>query len=803
MSSRSTKLLWLTVAEAAGGDLSFSDRSALLDGALREQFGNDGDGCQRFYVQDIFGDYIIARNYQGGTLVRIGYTISGTDVTFGDAQEVETAYVPVAEAGSFVTEAAGATNDDCVYPVTVLKAGWGGGVVSGSGGLPHYYPAEFAALVAEAANGAKFGRRHPNDASFGENDPERIAGWFGDGRMESRVSEARANLNLLKSETDLRSKFSAAREAKKLDMFGLSILATVGFEAGVVEGRKCLVARKLGKLFSIDQVSEAGAGGRFLQEMRVAASADVNHEIAAAQSAAVKQGSPVHTVRPNSGGVHRREGSDMNKLLILRVIESLRTKDATSAAAFHTELNAATEDKYEAIMARVTEALEASSRAQSTAAVDAANATLAEAKKIQFVSVMESALTASKLPEPAKKLVRRRFEAGTGTGEELNAEILAVRESFAAVSTSGRVGHVGVILGGVDPIERVQHAMDRMLGVKEAAASGVPAFRGVREAYVTITGDSDLSHLSSGGALYRVVESFATAGLPNILLNSMTKKLLQDWAELGMKGLDTLWDQSTINDYKLQDRVRDGNFPELPIVAEGAPYLELAPFTDERISYSVVNRGGIVTISEQTIRNDDLGAIIRVPNKLVRAAHKTLKTFVTNFFIANGAYQPDGVNIFDSTHANLASSPLSEDSLIAAEQTLMKQTEKDSGERLGLSLDWTMVPIELAATARQINQTDTAGANAFYQRFGANNERIIVNEKLTDATDWYYGTLPTNAPFLEMGFLDGIVEPQIFLANNPVVGAMFTNDQIQYKVKQVFGGAFTDYRGVGKQVVAG
>jgi hypothetical protein len=76
----------------------------------------------------------------------------------------------------------------------------------------------------------------------------------------------------------------------------------------------------------------------------------------------------------------------------------------------------------------------------------------------------------------------------------------------------------------------------------------------------------------------------------------------------------------------------------------------------------------------------------------------------------------------------------------------LTQTEKDSGEPLGLSLDWLMVPPALAATARQINQTNTAGSNAFFQRFGANNERIIVNEKLTDTNDYYYGTSQATVP---------------------------------------------------------
>jgi hypothetical protein len=54
---------------------------------------------------------------------------------------------------------------------------------------------------------------------------------------------------------------------------------------------------------------------------------------------------------------------------------------------------------------------------------------------------------------------------------------------------------------------------------------------------------------------------------------------------------------------------------------------------------------------------------------------------------------------------------------------------------------------------------------------------------------------------LEIGFLDGVQQPQIFLANLPTQGTQFTNDQLQYKVKFVFGGAIVDFRPVAKNVV--
>jgi hypothetical protein len=41
--------------------------------------------------------------------------------------------------------------------------------------------------------------------------------------------------------------------------------------------------------------------------------------------------------------------------------------------------------------------------------------------------------------------------------------------------------------------------MESAMGVKESIAKGVPAFKGIRQAYITITGDHDLSRLTRGG----------------------------------------------------------------------------------------------------------------------------------------------------------------------------------------------------------------------------------------------------------------------------------------------------------------
>ena len=90
---------------------------------------------------------------------------------------------------------------------------------------------------------------------------------------------------------------------------------------------------------------------------------------------------------------------------------------------------------------------------------------------------------------------------------------------------------------GLETVDKVQLAMDGMLGVKKALRSDIRPFRGVREAYSYCTGDWDCSKVGKGGFL-KTTEAIATTDFPSILLDSINKKLIQDYAEVGMNGLE-------------------------------------------------------------------------------------------------------------------------------------------------------------------------------------------------------------------------------------------------------------------------
>ena len=71
----------------------------------------------------------------------------------------------------------------------------------------------------------------------------------------------------------------------------------------------------------------------------------------------------------------------------------------------------------------------------------------------------------------------------------------------------------------------------------------------------------------------------------------------------------------------------------------------------------------------------------------------------------------------------------------------------------------------------------------------------------TDVNDWSISADVMDVPGIEIGFLDGNQEPELFVQDNPTVGSMFANDKVTYKIRHIYGGAVTDFRAFDKSVV--
>jgi hypothetical protein len=148
-----------------------------------------------------------------------------------------------------------------------------------------------------------------------------------------------------------------------------------------------------------------------------------------------------------------------------------------------------------------------------------------------------------------------------------------------------------------------------------------------------------------------------------------------------------------------------------------------------------------------------------------------------------------------------------------ARLAMRKQSEQGSGERLGAltSPRYLLVPPDLEATALLAvggeglpvlaNGDVSAEGADFEARLNAAKRRVIVVDLWTDANNWAAVADPKLFPTIGLGFRYGET-PEIFSVASPTSGLLFTNDVLPVKVRWFFAAGAMDWRGVYKANVA-
>lgn len=439
---------------------------------------------------------------------------------------------------------------------------------------------------------------------------------------------------------------------------------------------------------------------------------------------------------------------------------------------------------------------------------------LNETRQQRSALILEGRLRESILPTAVQAQIRQRFQGRVFEESELEHDINAARQMMAELTRDGQVRGNGyekaTIEGMISEAEKVQAAFDAMfdLEIERTRLGNIRGFTSIREAYARVTGDSGLAAGISGASdlgMIRVAESApigriseadtTTASFSYLLGTSMNKRLLKDY-----QAWPAEWQKfctiAPIRDFKQQTRVRLGAFGSLPIVAEDTPYSAVT-LTDSAAIYVPQKRGNLVTISRETILNDDLQAIKQIPTKLAVTAAYTLAEFVYSFLSTNPSIY-DSNNLFTTgaPHNNLGASALSTAALQTGITSIREQTNY-AGKRIGLRPRFLVVPPELEWTSLVV--TRSAGVP------GSPNNDInpmlgyvtpIIAPQLTNSSQWFLVGDPREIDTIEIGFVGGQVNPALFIQDQPMIGLNFTQDSLSYKVRHEYGGCVVDYRGL-------
>ena len=335
-----------------------------------------------------------------------------------------------------------------------------------------------------------------------------------------------------------------------------------------------------------------------------------------------------------------------------------------------------------------------------------------------------------------------------------------------------------------------------------AFPESIPAFSGIREAYVTMQGDPDLLYVGKR----RILQS-GTPDFPSAMANVMSNLLLRDF-NVEYRWRDIVSEFTSPSDFRPQQRGRMGFIEDLPDVGEDEPYDELVSNGDEGYQLTVNQKGGTLTVTRRAILADDVGAVQRLVAQAGRAAWRTLAKRVWNLVISNAVYGADGLPVFHTDHGNLGSTALSIAGLDAGRLAIFNQCEPGSTQRMGLGRKlFLAVPIELESKARQLglcelDPSDVTKANPWKFRLGPNCEQVFANPLFDDQDDYYLFDTSGDVGLVEVGFLHGQQSPQIIVSNSATSGQTFSQDRYTWKLRHEYEVAVADFRGMWKSVVA-
>ncbi len=458
--------------------------------------------------------------------------------------------------------------------------------------------------------------------------------------------------------------------------------------------------------------------------------------------------------------------------------------------------------------------------------------------------MLDAGLVGSSLPAQAAERVRARFDGKTFAQEDLDKAIKDEQEYLAAMAQSlaqPRWGNQARATGGLAMRDKLEMAVDLLFGLTPDnitqlrgmrrldgrptfenmraaqdydALTGIPIPTGIRELYTLLTGDPEVTGRFNRAELpadLRAAQDINSATFTYVLGNTLGRRMVADYLATNY-GEDMLISiRKPVRDFRTQEAVLVGYFPDLSTVdPEAADYAEISGVTDEESSYAVAQKGNILTITRKTIINDDISMVQRLVSRLGRAARRTHAKYVWAFFTDN-ANCSDGTAWFTGGHGNLTTSALSIATALAAYQALGKMTEKDSAERIGLLSDPSVkptlfYPIDLIATAESIVEDEYYFATNDLTTKTRNPLRGKIAGQMvslfTDTTDWGLVLPASVIDIVEMGYLNGRTEPEMFLADSPQAEQVFVADKIRHKIRHEYAGAVIDFRSGYKGVVA-
>ena len=291
--------------------------------------------------------------------------------------------------------------------------------------------------------------------------------------------------------------------------------------------------------------------------------------------------------------------------------------------------------------------------------------------------------------------------------------------------------------------------------------------------------------------------ALSTSDFPSILADVANKTLRQAYEAYPRTFLPFSRRRSAV-DFKNINAVQLGEAPSLMKVNEKGEFTH-GSIAESKETYKLATYGRIVSITRQTIINDDLSAFTRIPAGFGVAA-ATLESDTVWGIITTNPAMGDGVTLFHANHANLntgAGSALALAGLGAGMAAMAKQKGLDGVTVLNVQPRYLVVPVALQLTAFQMIAPNLAPAKSADLVPDYIRALTPIAEPRLDAastTAWYLFASPDQIDTIEYAYLEG--QDGVYIETRQG----FDVDGVEIKARLDFGAKAIDWRGLQKNV---
>ena len=435
--------------------------------------------------------------------------------------------------------------------------------------------------------------------------------------------------------------------------------------------------------------------------------------------------------------------------------------------------------------------------------------------------LLEGALANTRLPVGMQQRIRNQFQNRTFAPGELKAALREAHTMLGEFEGAKIVQGPARIEGMVEPGERLQAAVDDLFGApreKQLATASVPRLSGIRELYLSLTGDYDLH----GGYFPERAQLATTGDFSGLVKNSLNKLVTNTWEELGKAGYDW-WKDVTVQEHftSLHEITGTliGTVGDLPSIAEGGAYTELQ-VGDSSETANFVKYGGYIPLTLELIDRDETRKLRSYARELASAGMRKISRLVAEIFTVNGGtgpYLADGSPLFNNAlvttpggHANLNTLALNHTNwdLVSSKVYMQPMLVKDAtsfygtGPRMAVNPKYILVGRSQQKAAMEICTGSLVRESDYvYDNVLKGSAVPLLVPEWTDANDWAAACDPRVAPAIFVGERFGLT-PEIFIAGDELSPAVFSNDEHRLKVRHYLAVWVNDFRPLFKCNVA-